>query len=337
MPVTPSNKRAVAIVAIGRNEGERLKSCLRTVMSAGRTVVYVDSGSVDGSLAYAASVGCHVVALDPSQPFSAARARNEGFACLMEHDPDVPFLQFLDGDCDLVEGWLERGLAVLGEREDVGIVCGHVRELHPEATIYNTLCDLEWQQAPGEIRSSGGRFLVRSEVFRAVGGFRADVIAAEDDEFCIRVRRLGWKILQVDAEMARHDIAMTRFGEWWRRSKRTGHAFAHVAALHGRSEERYFVPEIRRIWLWALVLPVLAGCLAPFTHGLSVVALFCAYGLQFVRTFYRCRKRGWVARDAAIYSYFTALFKFPALLGMIGYYRRQRRGAVATIIEYRRS
>lgn len=333
----PHSTQDVAIVAIGRNEGERLKSCLRTVIGAVPTVVYVDSGSVDGSAAYAAAQGCHVVELDPSRPFSAARARNEGFACVLQHAPAAQYIQFLDGDCDLVDGWLGHGLAALAARPDVGLVCGNVRELHPDATIYNKLCDLEWQQPAGEIRSAGGRFLVRTEVFRVVGGFRADVIAAEDDEFCIRVRGLGWKILQLDAEMARHDMNMTRFQEWWRRCKRTGHAFAQVASLHGSGQERYFVRDIHRIWTWALILPALALCLAPLTHGLSLLALLCAYGLQFARTYSRCRKRGWIGREALIYSWFTALFKFPALFGLCEYYWRHRRGDAFTIIEYRRS
>jgi len=331
----PGSGQNVAIVAIGRNEGERLKSCLRSVANRARTVVYVDSGSVDGSPQYAASMNCHVVELDPSQPFSAARARNEGFACLMEHAPDVPFVQFVDGDCDLVEGWLEHGVSALTERPDVGIVCGHVRELYPEATVYNKLCDLGWLQTPGEVLSSGGRFMIRAEVFRAVGGFRPEIIAAEDDEFCVRVRRYGCKILYLDAEMARHDIAMTRFGEWWRRTKRTGHAFAQVAALYGRSEERYFVRDCRRIWIWGLILPVLAICLAPFTYGFSLLVLFFAYALQFARIYTRGRKRGWQTGDALIYSLFSVLFRFPALLGLLEYHWRHLRGHAFTIIEYK--
>ena len=350
MPITieglPASRKetdqpALSIVVIGRNEGQRLARCLGSISQvrgvAVKGVVYVDSGSVDGSPEYAASMGCHVVELDPSRPFSAARARNEGFTWVMEHNPDVPFIQFLDGDCSLAEDWLEKGLSVLTERPDVGVACGHVHELCPGATIYNQLCDLEWQQAPGEIRSSGGRFLIRTEVYRAVGGFRPDVIAAEDDEFCVRVRRTGAKILMVDADMARHDMAMTRFSQWWRRSKRTGHAFAHVSALHGRSVDRYFVADCRRIWIWGLILPVLALSLAPVTHGLSLLLLTCAYGLQFARTFIRGRQRGWSARQAAIYSIFTVLFKFPALTGLLEYYWRQWRSHDFTIIEYKGS
>jgi GT2 family glycosyltransferase len=330
-----------SFVVIGRNEGQRLARCLESIRSVRgvdvESIIYVDSGSVDGSPQYAISMGCRVIELDPSRPFSAARARNEGFACLMEHDPNAQYVQFLDGDCDLVHGWLEKGASVLMDRPDVGIVCGHVRELFPAKTVYNQLLDLEWQRTPGEVRSCGGNFLIRAGVFRAVGGFRPDVIAAEDDEFCVRVRRSGAKISLVDANMVLHDIAMTQFSQWWRRSRRTGHAFAHVAALHGQSEDRYFVADCRRIWFWALVLPVIALSFAPFTYGLSALLAALAYGIQFVRTYLRSKRRGWSARQALIYSFFTVLFKFPALTGLLEYHWRQLHGRDFTIIEYKRS
>jgi GT2 family glycosyltransferase len=327
----------VAVVAIGRNEGERLKSCLRSASGQARVLVYVDSGSADGSTAVAAAAGWHVVELDAALPFSAARARNEGFARVMELAPDVPFIQFLDGDCELAEGWLEQGVAALTLRPEAGIVCGNVREIHPEASVYNRLCDLEWRQEPGEIRSSGGRFLVRGEVFRAVGGFRPDVIAAEDDEFCVRVRRQGWKIVKVDAEMARHDAAMTRFSQWWSRARRTGHAYGQVAALHGRGEEQYFVSDRRKIWFWGLAVPVLGLGLAPVTWGLSLAAMLLAYLLQFARIYGHGRKRGWQPGDAAVDAFFTVISRFPALQGLLAYHWRQGRGHAPAIIEYKRS
>lgn len=330
-------RQDVAIVAIGRNEGERLKSCLRTVLPAARTVVYVDSGSTDGTPEFAESCGAIVVRLDPSRPFSAARARNEGYAAVLLAHPDIPYIQFLDGDCDLVEGWLDSGVAALQQNSDTAIVCGHVRELFPESTVYNKLADLQWRVAPGPILSSGGRFLIRTPVFAAAGGFRADVIAAEDDEFCIRVRALDWTIRQVDAEMARHDMAMRHFREYWRRSRRTGHAYAHVAALHAGNGERYFQRDIRRILKWAFWAPVIALCLAPFTLGLSLVALAGLYLLQFLHIYRSGRRQGWPTRDALISAYFNVIFKFPALLGVVEYHWRHRRGENFRIIEYRRS
>jgi GT2 family glycosyltransferase len=334
--MTPDSRQNIAIVAIGRNEGERLKSCLAAALASARTVVYVDSGSMDGSADFARSVGCEVVELSPDKPFSAARARNEGFAYAMKVNPDAVFVQFVDGDCALVDGWLESGATALNARTDVAIVCGHVREIHPEASVYNRLFDLEWRQRPGEIDACGGIFMVRPEVFSAVGGFRPEVIAAEDNEFCVRVRRAGHKILLLDAAMVWHDAAMRRFMEWWRRARRTGHAYAQVAALHGKSEERYFVRDCRRVWIWGLAIPVIGLGLAPFTRGLSLLLLL-AYPLQFGWIFVKGRQRGWPASDALVYAFFTVLTKFPALEGMLAYRWRSLRGKTLTIMEHKES
>src|SRR5689334_10304692 len=96
----------IGIVVIGRNEGERLRLCLSAVCGRNLTAVYVDSNSTDDSSELARTLGAEVVELDLSQPFTAARARNAGFAQLEEIDADVRFIQFVDGDCELVDGWL---------------------------------------------------------------------------------------------------------------------------------------------------------------------------------------------------------------------------------------
>jgi GT2 family glycosyltransferase len=332
--MSPTSNTEIAIVAIGRNEGERLKSCLRAVTAGARTAVYVDSGSTDGSANFARSTGCQVVEL--TAPFSAAKARNEGFAAAMTAAPDAQFVQFVDGDCALVDGWLDRGLAAMQMRPDVGIVCGHVREIHPEASAYNRLFDMEWQQPPGEIGSCGGIFMVRTAVFKSVGGFRPEVIAAEDNEFCVRVRQAGNKILLLDSGMVWHDAAMHRFSEWWKRARRTGHAYAQVAALHGSSEEKYFVRDCRRVWIWGLAIPAVAVLAALFTHGLSLLLLLL-YPMQFVWIFLNSRQRGWAAGDAAVYSFFTVISKFPAVEGMIAYHWRSSRGKALTIMEHKES
>jgi GT2 family glycosyltransferase len=333
--MNPGASSGVVVVAIGRNEGERLKQCLRAALRYAKTVVYVDSGSTDLSANYARSVGCHVVELDRSRPFSAARARNEGFACAMEHAPDAQYVQFVDGDCALAEGWIEQAANTLAERDDVGVVCGRVREIHPEASVYNRLVDLEWRQPPGEALTSGGRFMARARVFKEVGGFRPDVIAAEDDEFSIRVRRRGWKIELLDAPMASHDAAITNFRQWWRRNRRAGHAYAQVAALHGGGHERYFIRDRRRILLWGLTLPVAALAAAPFTRGISLLSLLGLYGFQLAHIARGCRQRGWTSRDAWTYGFFTAISRFPALQGLLEYDWRRISRQKITIIEYK--
>jgi len=334
--MSPTSKQDVAIVVIGRNEGERLKRCLRAALEAAATVVYVDSGSTDGSAAYARSAGCLVVELDPSTPFTAARARNEGFAWAQQQAPGTPFVQFLDGDCELEAAWLFKASEALRQEKDAGIVRGHLREMHPEASVYNRMCDLEWRQPVGEICACGGIFMVRAEAFRAAGGFRPDVIAAEDDEFCVRARRAGWRIWMLDAPMARHDAAITRFSQWWQRARRTGHAYAQVAALHGDGDERYFVRERRRTLIWGLLLPAAALVLAPITRGVSLVVMLCLYALQLLHIYRGCLGRGWPPGSSWAYSFFTVISRFPTLQGIIQYHWRQGRGHAPRIIEHKR-
>jgi len=65
------------VVVIGRNEGERLKRCLRSIPT-GYPVVYVDSGSSDDSVAFALSTGAIGDEMDNASGCTGARAGNAG-------------------------------------------------------------------------------------------------------------------------------------------------------------------------------------------------------------------------------------------------------------------
>ena len=146
-------------------------------------------------------------------------------------------------------------------------MCGRRRERFPERSIYNWLCDLEWDRpVVGETRAFGGDVMMRVSALESVGGYRDDVIAAEDDELCVRLRAAGWRLWRIDREMTLHDAAMTRFSQWWRRSLRCGYGFAQVSYLHGELPERYFVWEARRAWLWGVWLPI-ACLVGSLTFG----------------------------------------------------------------------
>jgi GT2 family glycosyltransferase len=322
------------IVVIGRNEGERLRACLASATPFAAPMVYVDSGSTDGSAALAASMGATVLELDPAREFSAARARNEGFERLTQLHPGLAYVQFVDGDSELRAGWIERGVSELDGRPDAVIVFGRLEEKHPEASAYNRLCTLEWRRTPGEVAACGGIFMARIESFRAVSGFRPDVVAAEEDELCLRLRRAGGKILHVDADMAWHDAAMIRFSQWWRRAVRAGHAYAQGAALHGGSEDRHFVRDCRRIWFWGVVVPLFAVAPAWPTRGISL-GLLILYPLLFFRIYWSSRRRGWTGGDARLYAWFSILAKFPGLVGMLRFLFRRLQGKPMTIIEHK--
>jgi glycosyltransferase involved in cell wall biosynthesis len=193
--------QSIGIVVIGRNEGNRLKKCLLSVIGEAEIVVYVDSGSTDNSVALAKSLDVHVVELDLSIPFTAARARNKGFEYLLQVKPEVEFVQFVDGDCRIVDGWLERAINELNAQPEVVVVCGRCREEFPNNSIYNRLCDIEWDTPVGEAKACGGNSMMRVTALKKVGGFNPTLIAGEEPELCVRLRQAGGKILRIDAEM----------------------------------------------------------------------------------------------------------------------------------------
>ncbi|MBD3764413.1 MAG: glycosyltransferase family 2 protein [Rhodobacterales bacterium] len=321
---------AVDAVAIGRNEGERLIACLTSLRAAGvRRIVYVDSGSTDGSAAAAAALGAEVVPLDLSRPFTAARARNAGLDRLGPDGADL--VQMIDGDCALAPGWLAAGRATLAADPGLTAVCGRRRERFPVASVYNLLCDLEWNTPVGPARACGGDVLIRRAALTAIGGYRPDVIAAEDDEICQRLIAAGGRLARIDAEMTRHDAAMTRFGQWWRRAVRAGHGFAQVGGLH----PHYFVAERRRVWLWGAALP--GAALAGLAAGWPALPAAAAglYALSFARGLRRFRHAGLPPRQAAACAGLIVLSKFPNLQGVLTWRLRQLRGRAATIIEYK--
>ena len=315
--------RRTGLVVIGRNEGGRLARCLASFNGRSLPRVYVDSGSTDGSAELAHSLGWEVVELDPSIPFSAARGRNEGFQHLLRVNPRIEFVQFVDGDCELEPGWLERAARELQEGGDLAIVAGRLHERHPDASIYNRLCDLEWNRATGEVESSGGIFMARAKAFLDVGGFNPAVVAGEEADLCLRLREKGWKIVRLDADMARHDAAMTSFAQWWKRSVRTGHGYAEGAWLHGRSRNGHSWSELTSILIWGMCVPLLALGLAPWTSGLSL-GLLGAYPVQVWRVRRHRIRRGDSPAHATLYAVFCILGRFPNAVGLLRYVWRRR-------------
>ncbi len=322
---------SVAAVAIGRNEGERLVRCLTTAKSKVECIVYVDSGSTDHSVEAAERLGAVVIRLDDTEAFTAAKARNAGFRRLKMLRPDIRFVQFIDGDCELADGWLDTAVEFMGRRNDVGVVCGRRRERYPSASAYNLLCDIEWNTPIGEAIACGGDSLVRVEAFELVDGFRPQLIAGEEPELCLRLRENGWKIWRIDAEMTLHDAALKRFGQWWARTVRGGYAAAEVSRLHWSSPYSIWKRELLRAIFWGGTVPILILLLALW-QPLALVALLI-YPLQICRI--AVARGGLRSLQAWSYAAFMTLAKFAEFQGILTFYWRHLRGNSPKLIEYK--
>ena len=354
----PERTANIGFVVIGRNEGERLRHCIESIREQSLAlervaeadkfssnnreknktfypIVYVDSGSSDGSVAFAKSSGCYTVQLDSTtMPFTAARARNAGLEHLLENFPAIQWVQFVDGDCSLQPGWLPKAITYLSVNPRVAIVCGRRREVYPQKTIYNALCDMEWDTPVGEAQSCGGDFLARRVALESVKAFNPEMIAGEEPEMCFRLRKEKWRIWRLGEEMTSHDAAMTRFHQFWLRNKRAGYAYAERCFMHATKKRPYCVREVISICLWALFIPGLIIMFVPVLPAISIL-LFLSYPSMIVRVFIRRLKLRNTIRRSVVYSVLTMVGKFPQFIGVAKFAVGKIAKSGSTIIEYK--
>jgi GT2 family glycosyltransferase len=330
--------KSVGIVVVGRNQGERLQPCLASVMNSGRPAVYVDSGSTDGSPARDRAMGAETLELDRSQPFTAARGRNAGWRRLLELHPNLEFIQFIDGDCELVADWLPAAARFAQQHPEVAVVCGRRREIDPARNIYHLWTDMEWDTPIGEAAHCGGDALVRATALVPTCGYREDLIAGEEPELCVRLRTAGWKVWRIDHDMTHHDIALHSFAQWWKRSVRSGHAYAEGAALHGAPPERHWVRETRSIWFWGAAVPLAALIFAWPTYGKSILWAAIAYLALFAKILLsRAASRMEPVASAVPFAAWCVAMKWPQAVGQAMYWFARWRGSPPQIIEYNTS
>ena len=323
------------VVVIGRNEGERLVRCFDSL--GGVPCVYVDSGSTDDSIENAAQKGVTTHQLDLSRPFTAARARNEGFQRLDELVDDLEFVMFVDGDCEITSNWFSDGLRAIRLDDKVVAVCGRRRERYPTKSVYNQMCDIEWDTPIGEAKSCGGDAIYRASAFRQIAGFNESFIAGEEPELCFRLRKVGYRILRIDSEMTWHDAAILHFRQWWKRTERSGHAYYLGFKAHGLdASEAFRQKELRSIVFWGsipLLGVILSFALLSVWPLFVVLFLYVAQAVKVSR--YMKTVRGIGVGIAVKYGLFTLIGKVPQLLGVVKAWFKLRLGKDMHLVEYK--
>ena len=327
----------VSVVVIGRNEGARLERCLASVGAMERDglaieVLYVDSGSTDSSLATAGGLGAATIALQGTRP-TAAMGRNAGWKAA--HGSIV---LFLDGDTILDPRFVIDSLGGFNDPA-VAVIWGHRREIRPGDSIYNRVLDLDWVYAPGDTQFCGGDALFRREVLEATGGFDETLIAGEEPELCRRILGLGFRIVHVDRAMTGHDLAITRFSQYWRRATRAGHAFAEVSERFRKTENPFWLADARRNRNRALVLLGLAALgLGASVLSLSPWPLVVVAGLLLLLTLRTAYKARWKSTDTVallLYGFHSHLQQIPIFVGQMQYRINRGRGRQAALVEYK--
>lgn len=330
----------VAVVVIGRNEGDRLKRCLASLPDP-RRAVYIDSGSTDGSIDAASAAGATALPLSKPPAYSAARARNTGLDWLARQAAPPTFAMLVDGDCALQPGFIAAARAALEADPGLALVFGRRRERFPDRSIYNALCDDEWNVPVGEAPACGGDVFCRFDAIRSIGGYRETMIAGEDPDMACRLRAAGWRLRRIDAEMTLHDAAILRFGQWWQRTRRSGHAYAELASLHPDLRAPDWRRQCRSILIWGAAFPALfvatlaGGMLGPSILLAITAAIVALWLLQIGRL--TLKRRDLPPRIAIANAVLLVLGKLPQAIGMVEYHRNRRAGGRSTLIEYKQA
>lgn len=328
MSAAPQGMPDVGVVVIGRNEAARLQSTLpaaqRQVEHAPQPrVLYVDSGSTDRSVEVAQELGVEVLELDPSKPFSASRGRNEGAVWFSQGAEPPDFLQFVDGDSELEPGWVAAAAEHMAAHPRIGVLVGRTREVHPKASIYHRLAELDWGNGNHSNPPPGGNAMLRRQVLTEVGGYDERLAAGEDPDLIHRIKAAGWEVTFLDRWMTWHDVDMHRFGQWWRRCVRTGEAYALVQAKFSRTAHPKWERQVARAWIWSLVPPFLAALVTPWVGWWALLTLGI-YPLQVLRMAVKCVQQGMGRGDAILLASATVLGRFAEFQGILRARPRRR-------------
>jgi len=315
---TLENFPKISIVVIGLNVEKHLRETLLSLRSLkypqkNLEIIYVDSGSEDKSIAIAQSFPkVQIISLTDPYP-NAAKGRNAGW-----QKASFPFVQFLDGDSQLDSQWFQK--AVPWFNDNIAAVCGVNNEKYPKRNFYHKLSHIEWQYKTGLCSYFGGNVLVRRETLKEVGGFDVKLVAGEEPDLSVRMRRVGWKLLRLNENMTTHDINMSTFRQYFNRSARSGYAYAQVGLRYARSSTK--------LWLRELLRPLIrfSGVCVFLSLGyvadqfvLGFVISLCLLLKPFTR-FNEIKKRHSLSnKDTFAYISHLCFVAFPQCIGILSY------------------
>ncbi|MFI3219235.1 MAG: glycosyltransferase [Methylococcales bacterium] len=324
----------VSVVVIGRNEGQRLAACLKSIKEVTLPIelIYVDSNSQDGSPELAESLSAKVLLVNPQRP-CAAIGRNAGWRAAT-----AEYILFLDGDTLLHPDFLQLALNEMAD-ETVAVVWGHRREMYPEHSLYNRVLDLDWIYPAGITEFCGGDTLMRRDILEQVDGFSENLIAGEEPELCQRIRLQGKVILHIDQPMTLHDLAMTQFQAYWKRALRAGHAYAEVSQRMKNTAFTLWRHDCRSNAIHSMVLIglLVAGVLCSVITGsvLAIIGLLLAYTFLIVRSAYKARWRNAPAFTLLLYGIHSHFQQIPIACGQLSYWYHRVRNEQQGLIEYK--
>ena len=306
-----------------------IESALGAVARVGGEVVLADSYSTDRTVELAMNYPVRIVQLTHADERCCGVGPQLGYQhCVGE------FVYILDGDMQMLEGFLEEALEVLERQPDVAGVGGRVVELNTESLEYVAREQrVVSHRRAGSVDRLDGGGLYRRSAIEAAGYFSdRNLHSYEEYDLGVRLRSLGWTLWRIPRGAVNHfghdappyRLLMRR----WRtryvcglgeliRAAAGQPRFAMV--LMGLTELRLYLAVL--FW-WAVLLSVPFWPLAASTRGFVFFSLLTLPLL--VMTW---RKRSF---EQALYAVVSWCFHSAGLVRGIVHAQRPPRDMIAS-------
>lgn len=237
----------LSIIIVNWNAGALLQRCVQSIIQNPPSVIWevfiIDNASTDGStewLKNRSSSSSLIKLIENSENAGFGTANNQGFNL-----SNAPFVLLLNPDTEVTQGSIDTLLASLNSDVSIG-ACGP-RLINPDGTVQISV----WRNPPaaweillsqlklylllprrirGELllgghwdhnrqrdvpMLSGAAILARRQMIDEVGGFDERFhVYGEDNEWCLRITRAGWRLVFEPKAIVLHHGAQSSLQRW---------------------------------------------------------------------------------------------------------------------------
>lgn len=194
---------SLSVVIIARNEEENIARAIESVLYGVRKwvpaqILLVDSASTDKTVEIASNYPIDIVRLKASWFLSASAGRYIGM-----HNTWGDLLLYMDGDMELVDGWLDKAIPFISHHPESAGIAGYRQDIDLQ-NEYTEKQNQVHDKEPVEVKHFGGAALYRRSALEKIGGFNPYLISEEEPELCMRLRYSGYKLIRIPYLMCRN-------------------------------------------------------------------------------------------------------------------------------------
>jgi glycosyltransferase involved in cell wall biosynthesis len=276
----PPLPRGVSVVIKAFNEEAQIcaaiESALRAVASVGGEVVLADCGSTDGTVERARTYPIRIVQLSHPEEGRCGVGPQLGF----QHSCGE-FIYLLDGDMEMINGFLALALDFMKAHPEVAGVGGQRIEKNPDSL--ESIARQAWTQEhfqPGSVERLDGGGLYRRSAIEAVGYLSdRNLHSYEEFDLAVRLRSQGWELCCLPMNMVRHFGHKAQPYELLLQHWRSGHLCGLGELLRssaGQTHLRLVRQELRELHVYLGILVWWVALLStPFWPLPLVMRLAC--------------------------------------------------------------